>query len=326
MVLKFIRFNPAFFFFFFLMVGSVILVIFSGGLLGVWVGLECGFLGVVSILCGESVAENESCMQYFVFQSIGAGFLFFSFVLLEIGSVAGVAWVLFFLGFSLKLGLFPFHFWVPSVLSKSSWVGCFVVSTWQKIPPLLFLSGAPLWGGLEVLACMTGILGGLGGLGLLHYRSLLGYSSLIHTSWMVLVSGVSVLGLVFYVIIYSVVLGQLMKNLFSSKIFSLLDFNGAKIPSSGSSALVFMDFISLAGVPPLLGSLPKIVSVLLCWEEFWVGVIVLIGCSMMSLFYYLSVIVIAGGLTPSGLGSGASSRVSLFFVGLLILLGLGFGA
>nr|UPX88966.1 NADH dehydrogenase subunit 2 [Xylophagaidae sp. E23]UPX88978.1 NADH dehydrogenase subunit 2 [Xylophagaidae sp. E81] len=318
---------------------GVVLVLLSGGLLGVWVGLECGFLGVLVILAGKSSEENEACMKYFVFQSIGSAILFISFVMLETGSSLLNPWMLLFWGMALKLGLFPFYFWVPSVMGLCSYLSCFIISVWQKISPLWFISGCGLGGYLSVgvclIVCLTGILGGVGGLGCLHFRTLLGYSSLIQTSWMVLVSLVSSVGVMFYLFVYSLVLGGLMSNLYSLKVYTYLDFaKGGSFKSSAGLFSVLIDFISLAGIPPFLGSVPKILGILMCWEFFPVPVSVLVFCSMLSLYYYLSVSMAAGlglGVTISFLKFenpgvpfySVLGYFTFFSIFLLMMLGLG---
>nr|YP_010393059.1 NADH dehydrogenase subunit 2 [Xyloredo nooi]UPX88993.1 NADH dehydrogenase subunit 2 [Xyloredo nooi]UPX89005.1 NADH dehydrogenase subunit 2 [Xyloredo nooi] len=340
MVLNLIRFSTPLVFFFVSMFFGALLVVISGGLLGVWVGLECGFLGVVSVLSGDSVQENESCMKYFVFQSIGSGILFLVFILLGSGAGSFYSWGLFILGVCLKLGLFPFYFWVPSVMSLCSWFGCFAVSVWQKVAPLWFLSSCGLsyflMHVLEVFSCVTGFIGAVGGLGLLHYRMLLGYSSLIHTSWMVLVAMVSGFGVLVYLVVYGVVLGVLMKDLFFLKVYSFLDFSSASGPSFKSIFSVFLGFISLAGVPPFLGFFPKVLAVLVCWGSFPGGVLVLVFCSMVSLYYYLSVVISSGVGVGAGphLFSAETLKAGLtvskvlvgfcYLVGLFLLAGVGF--
>lgn len=83
------------------------------------------------------------------------------------------------------MGFFPFHYWVPSVMGGCSWFGCFIVRVWQKIGPMCFIANCGIRFELsyvmEIVAVVTGLLGGVGGIGLLYYRALLGYSSLVHS-------------------------------------------------------------------------------------------------------------------------------------------------
>lgn len=125
----FSRLTPAFSFFMFLRVLGVLIVLASGGLLGIYIGFECRFLGLAAILSGDRVEENERCMKYFVFQALGSLFMLFGFIII-IEPIIGhkVPLLLTLVGVCLKGGFFPFHFWVPSVMSTCSWFRCFLIA------------------------------------------------------------------------------------------------------------------------------------------------------------------------------------------------------
>jgi len=209
-----------------------------------------------------------------------------------------------------------------------------VIRLWQKLSPLWFLRGCGLGRVfilfVEVVVCITGLIGALGGLGVLHFRVLLAYSSLIHTSWVVLLRIVSLSGVVVYFIVYRVVLGLLILKLFNLNIYRYLDIS--KKIKSKTLFPVFLDFISLAGVPPFLGSIPKILVILLCFKRFPVGVFFLIFSSIIRLYYYLRVVISLG----VGLGSSffLIQRPKFFithstwlgvFLRVFFLVSLGFG-
>jgi NADH:ubiquinone oxidoreductase subunit 2 (chain N) len=136
----FTRLTPAFSFFLTLRVIGVVIVVARGGLLGVYIGFECRFLGMAAILSGDSVEENERCIKYFVFQALGSIYILFGFILLiePVLSIT-IAWGLTILGLCLKAGFFPFHFWVPSVMSTCSWFRCFLIAVWQKVGLMCFI-------------------------------------------------------------------------------------------------------------------------------------------------------------------------------------------
>lgn len=81
-VSRFSRLNPAFSLFMSLRFLGIVIVVCRGGLLGVYVGFECSFLGLAAVLAGDRVEENEGCMKYFVFQALGSIFLLVGFVFL----------------------------------------------------------------------------------------------------------------------------------------------------------------------------------------------------------------------------------------------------
>lgn len=104
--------------------------------LGVWVGIELRFLSVLCFARGSRVDETESIIKYYVVQVLGScicaiGFLF-SVNFLE--AVLGQFLIL--VGILVKLGVFPFHFWVAPVVGKLSWAGCARILLLQKLVPL----------------------------------------------------------------------------------------------------------------------------------------------------------------------------------------------
>lgn len=86
----------------------------------------------------------------------------------------------------MKVGIFPFCFWVPRVLGLVSWFSCFIVMVWQKLGLVWFLRGIGFNSEnvkfFRVLMVLTSLIGGFGGLGVYHYRVLAAYSSLVHVA------------------------------------------------------------------------------------------------------------------------------------------------
>lgn len=120
------KFRVRFYLFVFVLVGGRLIRVSRSDWVGVWVGLEVNIFGVVPFFCGMGlVKEMEAVVKYFVVQSIGSIFLLLGGVSRCLGlggfflyseTVKGV-WLLSLVrGFLLKLGLAPFHFWVPNVM------------------------------------------------------------------------------------------------------------------------------------------------------------------------------------------------------------------
>lgn len=65
--------------------------------------------------------------------------------------------------------------------------------------------------------------------------------------------------MVTYLVVYRVVRGTLMYRLFLSKLMCFVDFCNIRHHRVRSLYLIFMDFVSLAGLPPLPGFVPKVV-------------------------------------------------------------------
>lgn len=115
-----------FYFFVSGIVCGTLIRISSADWLGVWAGLELNLFRVVPLLVGGGrSAECESSIKYFLTQACGSVLLIGRVVIngtcvgmfnVGGGIVSFVPVLVMVLGFMLKLGLVPFHYWVPRVM------------------------------------------------------------------------------------------------------------------------------------------------------------------------------------------------------------------
>nr|YP_009431947.1 NADH dehydrogenase subunit 2 [Donax trunculus]ATA66396.1 NADH dehydrogenase subunit 2 [Donax trunculus] len=293
--------SPAFFIFFMISSLGTVMVILSGGLLGVWLSLELAFFGFIPILNGKSVCENESAVKYFIVQSIGSGFLLVSFLLIssQLNFVStyvlsqGVIHFMMIMGFFIKLGVFPMHFWFPSVMGSASWFSCFWLGVVQKIGPFWGISGVGMASGLLTMffymAVFTSVVGALGGLAQTQIRPLLAYSSLGQTGWMSLILMSDLEIFIGYFMLYSLLLGGLLMGL---NLINHYTVNGGVSWSEVSGFLFWLFggsyFLSLVGMPPFAGFFLKLAGVFMIVNKFPLLLGVLMVSTMVSLYFYLN--------------------------------------
>nr|YP_006576384.1 NADH dehydrogenase subunit 2 [Iridona iridescens]AEV94278.1 NADH dehydrogenase subunit 2 [Iridona iridescens] len=320
---------------------GVLFVFLSSGLLGMWISLEIGFFGFLPILNGKSVAENEATVKYFIVQSVGSALMLVSFLfilsenVLRLGSLDELYLVDFMMlvSFMVKLGVFPLHFWFPSVMSTSSWFSCFWLSVVQKVGPFWAVSGLG-FGGLfflffSIFLVWTSIVGAFGGIAQVQFRPLLAYSSLGQTGWMGLICMMNLNLFVIYMFLYSWLLGGLLCSLHIINSYSVVDVPGW-CSSKGLFFWVFSGgfFISLSGLPPLAGSALKLAGVLTLIYDFPIFLSVLIFSSMVSLYYYLNMFINSVVCLGSGSYSIYDNMVMntgmvVVMIGVLVLNWLG---
>ena len=297
----FVKLDPGFFLFFMSVLIGTIIGIFAGSPVGIWFAIEVNFFGAVSLFSGKRSVETDSTMKYFIRQALGSGLLFLGilfrlrrFLEIENRTVSLIGGIFLLMGFNMKIGLFPFHFWVPRVMSGCSWINCFILSRWQKILPLWLIRGVGVRGFLSVVLIIcrvaTALAGGLGGLGQVYFRPLIGYSSLVHRGWMVLLSITRMLRLFTYLVIYRIILLGLLYCLSLSHSYCLQHVPGLFLERNKNSFWVWVGvyFISLGGLPPFFGSALKILGVLNLSQRVPLALLVLIGSSLIRLFYYLN--------------------------------------
>nr|WNO18553.1 NADH dehydrogenase subunit 2 [Pectinodonta sp.] len=298
-------------FFVFLMIFGTVISICSFHWLFIWVGFEINLMGFIPLLMYSGLNFRAECgVKYFLVQALGSVMFVVGSVLvfssmsswdlspfLEKINNSGVLgnFGIYFFCFSLllKLGCFPFYFWVPSVVMGGSWFSCFLLLTWQKISPffVLIMSGSLFFSDVFwvvlISAIGSSIFGGLGGIGESFIRPLMAYSSISHSGWMLL-SCVHGLGIfMIYFMIYFFI---------SCCIFMLLSLVGDMSMSFSNSEMgekkliewgIIGVLLSLAGVPPFLGFLGKWIIVSVSMGKMMVVTIsFLIFGSLLSVYYY----------------------------------------
>nr|ATZ70227.1 NADH dehydrogenase subunit 2 [Conus crotchii]ATZ70721.1 NADH dehydrogenase subunit 2 [Conus crotchii] len=274
--------------------------------LAIWAGLEMNLIGFLPMLIYQKkISESESAVKYFIVQALGSSLLIFGSLLsfstsfswdVMSGSMSGILGLCVLVsGLSVKLGMFPFHYWVPSVMAGLSWVSCMFLATWQKLAPLfLLLSLCELseMKELLVLFCVmsggSALVGGMGGLNQTQIRALLAYSSIGHLGWMTFAMLHSEWCMKLYLFIYLGITTSLfvslwfmdssvMKNVSSLKYFKIYYL------------VIMLLLLSISGLPPLLGFVSKWLVVFIASSgPFSFIIFMLILGSLMSLFYYLS--------------------------------------
>nr|YP_009503342.1 NADH dehydrogenase subunit 2 [Typhlosyrinx sp. MNHN IM 2013-18371]AXA45432.1 NADH dehydrogenase subunit 2 [Typhlosyrinx sp. MNHN IM 2013-18371] len=276
--------------------------------LGMWIGLEVNLIGFLPmIVYMKKTAEGESAVKYFITQAIGSAFIIlgslltftlsFSWDLYNIQMDWSIGiWILLG-GLLLKLGLFPFHYWLPSVMAGMSWFSCLILATWQKLAPLFLLVcllELNLFQSIPVILCLiavgSSLVGGIGGLNQTQLRALLAYSSIGHLGWMVFSAMMSEWAMKIYLMIYIMISLCLFTVLWLSNVNSMKG-----VISVGNLysyyVLVIILLLSLAGLPPLIGFMSKMMVILMAMVNPWVyAIFIMIIGSLMSLFYYLGLL------------------------------------
>nr|YP_009742324.1 NADH dehydrogenase subunit 2 [Cryptonatica andoi]QID90419.1 NADH dehydrogenase subunit 2 [Cryptonatica andoi] len=298
---------PFGFLFIFTMIFGTLFSISSSHWLGIWAGLEINLIGFLPILVYQkSMSESESAVKYFIIQALGSSLLLFgslsSFSLLfSWENVSETEFSLASLliissGLIMKMGMFPFHYWLPSVMAGLPWISCMLLATWQKVAPILLINSLfelnlmyYFMFTICVFASGSSIVGGVGGMNQTQVRAILAYSSIGHLGWMMFALCQSVWAMKMYFMVYILVSLCIFMNLWYMNLSIMKNLNMlTKFSISMSSSLMIM-LLSLGGLPPLLGFISKWIVIVSSMNNiFWSFLILLILGSVMSLFYYLS--------------------------------------
>nr|YP_009353580.1 NADH dehydrogenase subunit 2 [Ellobium chinense]AQX92067.1 NADH dehydrogenase subunit 2 [Ellobium chinense] len=242
-----------------------------------WAGMEVGFLGLIPLLfLGGVSSSKESALKYFTIQALASAFLFLTGAMIFLFQESSLWCALGFVGaLALKLGVFPGHFWVTSVVFGLEWVACCLILGPLKLPPLGFLSvfsemGSNWQVGLLLLAGSSAMVGAFLGNNQTNVRAMIGASSITHTGWLVL--GAVVGGLWLY-------LGLYLTILFIALLFMW----------EGDDLGAALSVLSMSGLPPFVMFVAKftVVSSLLSQPELFLFILLPLFSAVLSLVFYL---------------------------------------
>jgi NADH-quinone oxidoreductase subunit N len=301
-------------------------------------------------------------MKYFVLGALGSGMLLYGMSMIygatgsiELATVAraaaeqgiankvlvfGLAFLIIGIGF--KFGAVPFHMWVPDVYQGA------------PTPVVLFLGSVPkiaafalairlLVGGLGglhtdwqgmliILAVLSMGLGNLVAIAQTNIKRMLAYSTISHVGFIFLGllagSQQGYAAAMFYAIVYAVMaagafglLVVISRRGFDAE--NLDDLKGLNERDSWYAAMMALVMFSMAGVPPTVGFMAKllVLEAVVRVDLVWLALLA-VFFSIIGAFYYLRIIKLMyfdEPMTREPLTAGAGARVALSVNGLAML-------
>nr|ATG71382.1 NADH dehydrogenase subunit 2 [Atelopus elegans] len=265
-----------------------------------WVGLEINTLAIIPLMTKTPHPRAiEASTKYFLTQAAASALVLFSSILNAwiLGewtinaSMHHIPSILVSIALAMKLGIAPFHFWLPEVLQGLNFQTGMILSTWQKLAPmalLIQLSQSIDMTLLLVLALLSTIIGGWGGINQTQTRKILAFSSIAHLGWMVAVLKISpnlaLLNFLLYILLTSTLFLTFM--LLNTKNIFELSTSWPKTPTL--TTLTLISLLSLSGLPPLTGFLPKwLIAQEMIKQDMMTFTITILISTLFSLFFYL---------------------------------------
>nr|AAY53665.1 NADH dehydrogenase subunit 2 [Leptodon cayanensis] len=265
-----------------------------------WIGLELNTLAILPFISkSHHPRAIEATIKYFLVQATASTILLFSSMT---NAWATGQWdltqlthptasLLLTVAIAMKLGLVPFHFWFPEVLQGSSLTTALLLSTMMKFPPttLLLMTSHTLHPTLlTTMAVASVALGGWMGLNQTQTRKILAFSSIAHLGWMttIIIYNPKLALLTFYLYILTTSTVFLIIN--STKTLKLTTLMTSWTKSPTLNVTLMLVLLSLAGLPPLTGFLPKwLILQELTKQEMTTTATIIAILSLLGLFFYL---------------------------------------
>uniref|UniRef100_Q6VW50 NADH-ubiquinone oxidoreductase chain 2 n=1 Tax=Lepidopygia nana TaxID=2231779 RepID=Q6VW50_9PASE len=265
-----------------------------------WTGLEINTLAILPLISkSHHPRAIEAATKYFLTQAAASALVLFSSMTnawhtgqWDITQLTHpVSCLILTSAIAMKLGLVPFHFWFPEVLQGSPLTTGLILSTAMKLPPmtLLFMTSPSLNSTLLVtMAILSAALGGWMGLNQTQTRKILAFSSISHLGWMAIIITYNPKLTLLNFYLYTLMTAAVFMTLNSMKVLKLSTLMTAWTKAPSLSAMLMLTLLSLAGLPPMTGFLPKwLIIQELTKQDMAPAATVISLLSLLGLFFYL---------------------------------------
>nr|YP_010222511.1 NADH dehydrogenase subunit 2 [Calacta lugubris]UCC45922.1 NADH dehydrogenase subunit 2 [Calacta lugubris] len=275
--------------FFMMTVISSMITMCSNSWMGMWMGMEMNMLSFIPLVKKKkSKKSSEAVMMYFMVQSLSSSVLMFSIIINSmINNNSQMINTITFMSLMAKMGAAPFHMWLPEMMAKMEWNECMMMMTWQKLAPMsVSMNTAPKTEVVMMTAIMSILVGSMGGINQTSIRKIMGYSSINHLGWMIPLNKIQNNWMI-YLMIYSMMIISTCSMFKEYNMKFITQVNSMNLSFTEKTSYI-MSMMSLGGMPPLIGFLPKwMVIQSMMQSNMNMMMMIMIMMSMINLFFYM---------------------------------------
>nr|UZZ44325.1 NADH dehydrogenase subunit 2 [Psilotreta sp. XG-2021] len=284
------------FIFLLILIFSTMFSISSNSWINMWMGMEINLMMFIPLMIQSSYKiSSQSMCIYFLIQAFASlNFIFVIFMKMNFQFNFFMIKNLIFntlinITLLMKMGASPFHAWFPLAMKNLTWINCLILSTWQKIIPMIIISYCFILKILIISIIFSTIMGSILGLNQTNLKLIMSFSSINHIGWMLSALLINMFNWIIYISIYSLINIMIM---ISFKIFNLNYLHQIYNLNFPIMMKMFFitNFLSLGGLPPFLGFFPKwlVIYNLIHYKMFTI-MFIMIMTSLINLFFYLRI-------------------------------------
>lgn len=277
---------------------GILISISSNSWFGAWIGLEINLLSFIPIMVGKkNIYTTEASLKYFIVQAGASSILLFMVIIRALeeriltNSDNLYTQILINTPLLLKGGVAPIHWWFPGVIEGLNWDNCLILITLQKAAPLSLISyqiNNDVFLGIIIISSV--IIGAIGGLNQTSLRKIITYSSINHTGWIIsaIITGSDIW--VIYFTIYSILTLTVVSIVKTTKLSFINQIALTEKKNKLTKFLVFTRILSLGGLPPFLGFIPKwIIIQTIITNDIRTTATIIVLISVVTLYYYIRI-------------------------------------
>nr|AAP72067.1 NADH dehydrogenase subunit II [Craugastor crassidigitus] len=265
-----------------------------------WLGLEVNALAIIPLMIKNPHPRAiEAATKYFLIQASASAMLIFACTMNAwltgewaiTSTTQSTPTNLLTIALMMKLGVTPFHFWMPDVMQGLTLTMGLILSTWMKLPPITLLYQLTNALNLDLLLTMgilSTVVGGVGGINQTQLRKILAFSAIAHLGWTTAILKFSPQLALFNFITYMLLTSTLFMTFSTLEAKNFSKLMSAWTKSPALTSLTLLTLLSLAGLPPLTGFLPKwLITQEMMNQHLPLVITAMLLFSLLSMFFYV---------------------------------------
>nr|AAL90591.1 NADH dehydrogenase subunit 2 [Furcifer verrucosus] len=276
-----------------------------------WAGLELNMLAILTIIMKpKHPRAAEAAIKYFLIQAIASTMILFSST---INAIQTGQWnilqmnekyacMILLLALTMKIGAAPIYFWLPEVMQGTTTMTALIIATWQKIAPItiMFMTHNNLPPKITMsIGIASALIGGWGSINQTQLRKLMAYSSIANLGWTMVIFTTSPHTAMLNIMMYIIMLNPTLLLIKNMSMKTLKDSSIAWTTSPMASTLLTLMLLSLSGMPPLTGFIPKLLILNELVTKNLIPIAVTMAMvSLINLFFYMRTTYITTMTTP----------------------------
>nr|YP_010758032.1 NADH dehydrogenase subunit 2 [Chimarra sadayu]WEU80037.1 NADH dehydrogenase subunit 2 [Chimarra sadayu] len=272
--------------FFLMLMFSTLFSISTNSWINCWMGMELNLFSFITLIFNQNLFNLESTIKYFIIQAITSMFMLVS-IMLYTQNMFEFNLMLLNLSLFMKLNSSPFHYWGVNLIQGLTWQNLTIFLTWQKIIPLILIFYNFNMMMMIIFIIMNSLFGSIEGLNQTNLKKIILFSSINHMSWMLMIFFLNENLWLGYFMIYSMILmiiiiyNYMLNNIKITQLYSIK-------MNTLNNFFMMMNLLSLGGLPPFLGFIPKWITInLMVMNNFYFLSFMMVMCSLLTLFFYL---------------------------------------
>nr|YP_010531613.1 NADH dehydrogenase subunit 2 [Aspidoscelis gularis]UXX17999.1 NADH dehydrogenase subunit 2 [Aspidoscelis gularis]UXX18012.1 NADH dehydrogenase subunit 2 [Aspidoscelis gularis]UXX18935.1 NADH dehydrogenase subunit 2 [Aspidoscelis gularis] len=265
-----------------------------------WLGLEINMMAIVPMISKtHHPRATEATIKYFLAQTGASLLMLFAsstnawytgtWDITQLTNPTSCTTLT--IALCMKIGLAPMHLWLPEVMQGTTLKMALIIATWQKLAPMSLIlttsnSHSKLL--LMLMATLSIIIGGWGGLNQTQLRKIMAYSSIANMGWMMIILQQAPKLTTFTLLLYIMMTTTMFMTLTPQKTKTIKTIGTTWTLSPSLTIITMLTLTSLGGLPPMTGFMPKwLILEKLLSENMTPLATITAMATLLSLFFYL---------------------------------------